>query len=88
LTLAGISDKILVKGLENMNTNQTLQIHKFLSHSRANGPGVRAVLWVQGCTLGCQGCFNSAMLPKEGGELVPVEGLLKRINAFDRLLRN
>ncbi|MCX6623226.1 MAG: 4Fe-4S single cluster domain-containing protein [Acidobacteria bacterium] len=26
--------------------------------SRANGPGVRAVVWFQGCTLGCPGCFN------------------------------
>jgi anaerobic ribonucleoside-triphosphate reductase activating protein len=26
--------------------------------SRANGPGLRAVVWFQGCTLGCPGCFN------------------------------
>jgi anaerobic ribonucleoside-triphosphate reductase activating protein len=27
-------------------------------HSRVNGPGVRSVVWVQGCTIGCPGCFN------------------------------
>lgn len=26
--------------------------------SKANGPGVRSVVWVQGCTLGCPKCFN------------------------------
>lgn len=26
--------------------------------SRVNGPGLRAVVWVQGCTIGCPGCFN------------------------------
>lgn len=26
--------------------------------SSVNGPGVRAVVWVQGCTIGCPGCFN------------------------------
>ena len=26
--------------------------------SRVNGPGVRSVVWVQGCTIGCPGCFN------------------------------
>lgn len=26
--------------------------------SRVNGPGRRIVLWVQGCGLGCPGCFN------------------------------
>jgi anaerobic ribonucleoside-triphosphate reductase activating protein len=30
-----------------------------ISHrSTVNGPGVRAVVWVQGCTIGCPGCFN------------------------------
>lgn len=35
-----------------------LRIHGTMARSRANGPGVRAVVWVQGCTLGCPGCFN------------------------------
>ena len=29
--------------------------------SRVNGPGVRSVVWVQGCTIGCPGCFNPRM---------------------------
>jgi len=24
----------------------------------ANGPGKRSVIWVQGCSIGCHGCFN------------------------------
>jgi len=35
-----------------------VRLHAFLPASRANGPGLRAVLWFQGCTLGCPGCFN------------------------------
>jgi len=35
-----------------------LRIHHFEPASRANGPGWRAVIWLQGCTLGCPGCFN------------------------------
>ncbi len=26
--------------------------------SKVNGPGLRSVVWVQGCTIGCPGCFN------------------------------
>ena len=26
--------------------------------SSVNGPGRRAVVWLQGCTLGCRGCWN------------------------------
>ena len=36
------------------------RIHAFEPRSRANGPGARFVVWFQGCTLGCAGCFNPA----------------------------
>lgn len=35
-------------------------VHAVEPRSRANGPGVRTVVWFQGCTLGCVGCFNPA----------------------------
>ncbi|MFW6694009.1 4Fe-4S single cluster domain-containing protein [Streptomyces sp. MAR4 CNX-425] len=35
-----------------------LRLHGFEPASAANGPGTRAVIWVQGCTLACPGCFN------------------------------
>lgn len=34
------------------------QVHATLSRSAANGPGTRFVVWTQGCSLGCEGCFN------------------------------
>jgi anaerobic ribonucleoside-triphosphate reductase activating protein len=33
-------------------------LHAFIPASRANGPGLRSVVFFQGCTLGCQNCFN------------------------------
>ena len=33
-------------------------IHGCLSNSRVNGPGLRAVIYFQGCTLGCRDCWN------------------------------
>ncbi len=41
-------------------------VHGFVPVSRANGPGRRTVLWFQGCTLNCPGCFNQASHPFEG----------------------
>lgn len=35
-----------------------LNLHAMQFHSRANGPGLRLVLWLQGCRLACPGCFN------------------------------
>jgi len=34
-------------------------VHAILPMSRANGPGRRAVVFVQGCMLGCEGCWNN-----------------------------
>ena len=33
-------------------------LHAIIPASRANGPGLRAVVFFQGCTLGCKKCFN------------------------------
>lgn len=60
----------------------TLRIHQFLPHSRANGPGDRAVLWVQGCTLGCPGCFNSETHPADTGQVVTLDSLFEQITAL------
>ena len=61
-----------------------LRLHAFLHFSRANGPGVRAVIWVQGCSLGCPGCFNPETHPFTGGELVSVGDLFERIAALNK----
>ena len=58
-----------------------LRLHAFEPYSRANGPGVRAVIWVQGCSLRCAGCFNPETHPFEGGELVSAGDLFRRIQA-------
>src|SRR5262245_9203878 len=41
-----------------MNFPNSIRFHSFLFHTRANGPGLRACLWLQGCNLACPGCFN------------------------------
>jgi anaerobic ribonucleoside-triphosphate reductase activating protein len=48
---------------------QRLRVHGFEPHSAANGPGIRAVVWVQGCTLGCAGCFNPETHARQGEEI-------------------
>ena len=64
-------------------TGEILRLHQFLPASRANGPGLRAVLWVQGCSLGCPGCFNPQTHPFNEGQPVPVENLVSQIVALE-----
>ncbi|MBC8231070.1 radical SAM protein [bacterium] len=55
----------------------------FWEHSLVNGPGVRAVIWMQGCPIRCKGCFNTEMWPFESKMLVKVDELAGRILNID-----
>lgn len=59
-----------------MNKAPTLQLAAFLPHSRANGPGLHSVLWVQGCALRCEGCFNPGFQPFAGGYEATVDEVI------------
>ncbi len=61
-----------------MTAPALLRVHHYAPLSRANGPGRRAVIWVQGCTLGCPGCFNPHTHPATGGNLIAVEQLVEQ----------
>jgi anaerobic ribonucleoside-triphosphate reductase activating protein len=67
---------------EGARRSRRLRLHAFIPHSRANGPGCRAVVWVQGCTLGCPGCFNPETHDFHGGQWVGVDELFERIRAL------
>jgi anaerobic ribonucleoside-triphosphate reductase activating protein len=58
-----------------------LRLHAVEPRSRANGPGARFVVWLQGCSLGCPGCFNPTTHAAEGGTLVEVDEVVAQLRA-------
>lgn len=54
----------------------TLRVHAQMESSQVNGPGRRAVIWVQGCSLGCTGCFNKRSHSTAGGREVKIPVLV------------
>jgi len=56
------------------------RIHAIEPRSRANGPGARFVVWLQGCTLGCPGCFNPGT-HAGGGREIAVDELAAQMAA-------
>ena len=62
-----------------------INLHNFLARSRANGPGERAIIWVQGCPRKCAGCFNPKSQEFTARELVTVDDLESRIMAIKRI---
>jgi anaerobic ribonucleoside-triphosphate reductase activating protein len=55
------------------------RIHAFEPRSRANGPGARFVVWFQGCTLGCAGCFNPTTHDAGGGRAIALDELVAEL---------
>lgn len=56
-----------------------LRVHAVEQASRANGPGARFVVWFQGCTLGCPGCFNPTTHAAGGGTSVAIADLVEQL---------
>ena len=50
-------------------------IQRFALH---DGPGIRMVIFVQGCQFRCLYCANPDTMAIEGGELIPLEELVAR----------
>lgn len=49
--------------------------------TRALGPGLRSVVWVQGCPFRCAGCIAPDWIPLAGGRRVPVTDLAAELLA-------
>ncbi|MBI1790627.1 MAG: 4Fe-4S cluster-binding domain-containing protein [Acidobacteria bacterium] len=58
-------------------------IHSMLPRSTVNGPGARAVVWLQGCGLRCPGCFNPATHPFDRDRDKTVEEVAERVLACE-----
>lgn len=64
-----------------ISTAERLQIAQIVPATRAEGPGVRFAIWLQGCPLRCPGCCNPEMLPFSGGQPITLSELLDQIKA-------
>jgi anaerobic ribonucleoside-triphosphate reductase activating protein len=56
-----------------------VRIAKIVNGSLVDGPGRRTVVFVQGCSFGCNGCQNKALWPADGGQEYDVEALAQHV---------
>ncbi len=64
---------------QNKTNSESLNIMGYVDESEVNGPGCRAVVWVQGCVRECPGCFNTESWSFETNQLISVEDLAQKI---------
>ncbi len=56
-----------------------IRLAGFIPESVVDGPGIRFVLFAQGCEHHCPGCHNPQTHDREGGELVDLAEIMGRI---------
>ncbi len=56
-----------------------LNVSAIRRHSRVTGPGLRNAIWVQGCSIGCPGCFNPQTHPHDERTLFDPEALADQL---------
>ncbi len=61
-----------------------LNIMGYIDESEVNGPGCRAVVWVQGCLRECPGCFNPESWSFEINQLISIDSLAQKILSNSR----
>jgi anaerobic ribonucleoside-triphosphate reductase activating protein len=70
---------VLVTNPKGIPKDMNLKVNFILSRSKANGPGMRYTIWVQGCSIHCPGCSNTDTWDPEKGIDWNIDDLLKDI---------
>jgi anaerobic ribonucleoside-triphosphate reductase activating protein len=70
---------------DTVGSQRSLRVAEFIDRSDIYGPGHRSVVWVQGCTLACEGCWNTEMWAHAGAEMMNVNNLHKRLLSIENV---
>lgn len=63
--------------------SRLINIHRIIENSSVNGPGTRSVVWTQGCSLRCDGCFNKELQSFKKLKEIDVNKLAEKLAKID-----
>ena len=58
---------------------EEIRVAGVIRESIVDGPGIRFVVFCQGCPHHCEGCHNPTTHPFEGGTMTPISKLVEQI---------
>lgn len=76
-----------IRGMEMKKEELTGKIHSFESCGTVDGPGIRFVVFLQGCPLRCQYCHNADTWDPKEGKSYTVQQLLREIVKYKSYMR-
>ncbi len=71
----------------NNENNSILRVHSFESFGTVDGPGIRYVIFLQGCHLRCKYCQNRDTWTESTGQIVPIEDIVKKILKYQNYIK-
>ena len=66
----------------NYDKSKCARIHSIESFGTVDGPGIRFVLFMQGCALKCKYCHNRDTWDTAGGKLMSLEDIINKIQRY------
>src|SRR5690606_18968 len=74
-----IKDGLLVpQEAQHLNDGHQLRIHSIETFGTHDGPGIRMVVFVQGCQFRCLYCANPDTMDVGGGKLIEIDELVQK----------
>ena len=68
--------------MENYDKKTYARIHSIESFGTVDGPGIRFVLFFQGCSLKCKYCHNRDTWDQNSGNIMSLEDILNKIERY------
>ncbi len=62
-----------------INMGKQIRISGIINESIVDGPGIRMVIFAQGCRHNCKGCHNPQTHSFDGGELIEIDEIVEKI---------